>query len=94
MPHLIRSGGNLGGGLGNKILSSGSVNVSKLVNLLGQDLDRSILVDGHGSRGHEELVGGAILLVHSDYAGLEDSKSGNMVGEDTKGSREGRNINL
>ena len=45
--HLINSGGNLGSGLGNKILSGSSVDVVNLVNLLGQDLNGGILIDGN-----------------------------------------------
>ena len=45
-------------------------------------------------RGDEELLGGAIILIDGDHAGLEDGKGGDVVGQNTEGSGEGRNVNL
>ena len=39
-------------------------------------------------RGDEELLGGAIILIDSDHAGLEDSQGGDVGREDTEGARE------
>ena len=39
-------------------------------------------------RGDEELLGGAIILINSDHAGLKDSQGGDVGREDTEGARE------
>ena len=39
-------------------------------------------------RGDEELLGGAIILIDGDHAGLEDSQGGDVGREDTEGARE------
>ena len=39
-------------------------------------------------RGDEELLGGAIILIDGDHAGLEDSQRGDVGRENTEGARE------
>ena len=39
-------------------------------------------------RGDEELLGGAIILIDGDHAGLEDSQGGDVGRQDTEGARE------
>ena len=39
-------------------------------------------------RGDEELLGGAIILIDGDHAGLEDGQGGDVGREDTEGARE------
>ena len=82
--YLIRGRCNLRLGLGNNVLGSSSIKILHLVDLLGQDLHRGVLVDGDGAGGDEELLGGSVLLVHGDHAGLQHCQSGHMVGENTE----------
>ena len=92
--YLIRGRCNLRLGLGHNVLGSSSIKILHLVDLLGQDLHRGVLVDGDGAGGDEELLDGAILLVDRDDSGLENGQGRNVVGKDTKSSRERGNINL
>ena len=39
-------------------------------------------------RGDEELLGGAIILIDGDHAGLEDSQGCDVGRQDTEGARE------
>ena len=82
--YLIRGRCNLRLGLGNNVLGSSSIKILHLVDLLGQDLHRGVLVDGDGAGGDEELLGGSVLLVHGDHAGLQHCQCGHMVGENTE----------
>ena len=64
------------------------------MSLLSENLDRGVLVYRHGAGGDEELLDGSVLLVDGDHAGLEDGQGGDVVGQNTEGSGEGRNVNL
>ena len=92
--YLIRGRCNLGLGLGNNVLGSSSIKILHLVDLLGQDLNGRVFVNGDGAGGDEELLDGAILLVDRDHSGLEDRQGRNVVGKDTKSSRERGDVNL
>ena len=92
--HLVSSGADFSLSLGQDVPGGRSVNVLHRVSLLGKDLDRGVLVDGHGARGDEDLLDSAVLLIDGDHSGLQNCQSRNVTWEDTKSAREGGNINL
>ena len=63
------------------------------MSLLGQDLNRAVLIDGNGAGG-DEVPLGVGLLVDGDDAGLQDGERGDVLGEDTERAGERGNVHL
>merc|ERR1712122_89896 len=77
-------------------VSSGTITINddSSVQILCEDLNGAVVVDGDGAGGDEELLGGALLLEHRHHAGLEDCECGDVVGEDAEAAGEGGDVDL
>ncbi len=68
--------------------------IFKRVCLFSKDLNWSVLIDGDGAGGDEELFDGALILKDGHDARSQHGQGGDVVGQDAKRTGERWHINL